>query len=113
MMTYREPRVKLGICMRIVCLTRSTWKVRNGEALEGLVRRHRAVLRLSVHESTSGVNRSGDDTQVISCHRYLVFHPFVEQLTVFHTSGHLLASSSILRVLDLDLHAMRHRAMAS
>ena len=113
MMTYREPRVQLGIRMRIMCLTRNTWKVRNGKALEGQARRRRAVLRLSVHGSTSGVNRSGDDDQVISCHRYLVFHPFVEQLTVFHTSGHVLASSSILRVLNLDLHAMQHRAMAS
>ena len=51
-------------------------------------------------------NRSGGDAQVVSCHRYLVFHPFVEQLTVFHTSGLVLASSYIFRVLDLDLHAI-------
>ena len=39
------------------------------------------------------------------CHCYLViFHPFVEQLTVFHISGLVLASSSVLEVLDLDLH---------
>ena len=50
----------------------------------------------SVHESASEVNRSCGDTQVVSCHRYLVvFHPFVEQLTVFHTSRLVLASSSI------------------
>ena len=74
--------------------------------LEVLVRRHRAVLCLSVHGSASEVNRSGGDTQVVSCHCYLVaFHPSVEQLTTFHTSGLVLASSSILRVLNLDLHA--------
>ena len=79
--------------------------------LEALARRHRAVLRLSVHESASEVNRSSDDTQVVSCHRYLVvFHPFVEQLTVFHTSELVLSSSSIFRVLNLDLYAI---AMAS
>ena len=53
-----------------------------------------------VHRSASQVNCSGADAQVVSCHRYLVvFHPFVEQLTFFHTSGLVLASSSILRVL--------------
>ena len=62
--------------------------------LEALARQRRAVLRLSIHESASEVNRSGGDAQVVSYHRYLVvFHPFVEQLiTVFHTSG--LASSA-------------------
>ena len=33
--------------------------------LEALVRRRRAVLRLSVHESASKVNHSGGDVQVI------------------------------------------------
>ena len=56
--------------------------------LEALARQRRAVLCLTVHKSANEVNRSGGDAQVISCHRYLVvFHPFVEQLTVFHTSG--------------------------
>ena len=74
--------------------------------LEALASRRRAVLRLSVHESTSKVNRSSGDAQVVSCHRYLVvFHLFVEQLTVFHTSG-LVLSSSFFRVLDLDLYAI-------
>ena len=74
--------------------------------LEVLVRRHCAVLCLSVHGPASEVNRSGGDTQVVSCPCYLViFHPSVEQLTVFHTSGLVLVSSSILRVLNLDLHA--------
>ena len=60
-----------------------------------------------VQGSASKVNRSGPDVQVVSCHRYLIaFHPFVEQLTIFHTFGLVLASPSILRVLDLDLHVM-------
>ena len=64
--------------------------------LKSLARQRHAVLRLSVHESASKVNRSGGDAQVVSCHRYLVvFHPFVEHLTVFHTSGLVLALSSI------------------
>ena len=89
--------------MRIRCLTRSTWKVRNGEA-RSAGEMTPCCLRLSVHESVSEVNRSGGDAQVVSHHHYLVFHPFVEQLTVFHTSGLILALSSIFRVLDLDLH---------
>ena len=61
----------------------------------------------SSKSSASEVNHSCGDTQVVSCHRYLVvFHPFVEQLTVFHISGLVLASSSIFWVLDLDLHAI-------
>ena len=78
--------------------------------LEALARQCRAVLCLTVYGSASEVNCSCGDAQVVSCHHYLVvFHPFVEQLTVFHTSGLVLASTSILRVLDPDLH----RAMAS
>ena len=74
---------------------------------KALARRRCAVLRLSVYESASKVNRSGGDEQVVSCHCYLVvLHPFVEQLTVFHISGLVLVSSSIFRVLDLDLHAI-------
>ena len=58
-----------------------------------------------VNESVSEVNCSGADGQVVSCHCYLViFHSFVEQLTVFHISGLVLASSSVLQVLNLDLH---------
>ena len=56
-----------------------------------------------VHGSASRVNRSGADAQVVSCHGYLVFHPYVEQLTVFYVSGLVLASCSILRVLNLDV----------
>ena len=93
---------------------RTTWKVQNGEARSTGEMTPCCPPPVSVHESASKVNSSGGDVQVVSCHRYLVvFHPFVEQLTVFHTSGLVLASSSIFLVLDLDLHAMRHRAMAS
>ena len=74
--------------------------------LEALARRCCAVLRLSVHESVSEVNRSGGDVQVVSRYRYLVFRPFVEELTVFNTSGLVLALSSIFRVLDLNLHSI-------
>ena len=74
--------------------------------LEALARRRHAVLRLSIDESASEVNRLGGDAQVVSCHHYHVFHPFVEQLTVFHTSGLVLASSSMFRALDLDFHAI-------
>ena len=57
--------------------------------------------------SASEVNHSSGDAQVTSCHRYLVvFHLFVEQLTVFHTSGLVLALSSMFRFFDLDLHAI-------
>ena len=59
-----------------------------------------------LHESANEVNRSGGDEQVISCHCYLVFHLYVEQLTVFQTPGLILASSSIFRVLNLDHHAI-------
>ena len=53
-----------------------------------------------IHGSASKVNCSGADAQVTSCHRYLVvFHPFVEQLTVFHISELVLTSSSILKTL--------------
>ena len=77
--------------------------------LEALARRCHAILHLSVHESASKVNRSGGDAQVVSCHLYLVgFHPFVEQLTVFHTSGLVLALSPIFRVLDLHAIARWH-----
>ena len=92
--------------MRIRCLSGAHGKFEMAK-LEALVRRRRAVLCLSVHKSASEVNRSGGDVQVVSYHRYLViFHPFVEQLTIFHTSGLVLASSSIFRVLDLDLHTI-------
>ena len=44
-----------------------------------------------IHGSASEVNHSDADTQVVSCHCYLVvFHPFAEQLTVFYISGVIL-----------------------
>ena len=43
------------------------------------------------HQSVSEVNCSDADTQVISCHCHLViFHLFVEKLTVFCISGLIL-----------------------
>jgi len=93
--------VQLGIRMHIRCLTRSTWKVRNGESQSAGETMPCCPPPVSVHKSASEVNHSGGDVQVISCHHYLdVFHPFVEQLTVFHTSGLVLASSSIFQVLN-------------
>ena len=97
----------LGIRMCIRCLTRTAWKVQNDEA-RSTGEMTPCCLHLSVHESVSEVNCSGGDVQVVSHHCCIVvFHP-VEQLTVFHTSGLVLASSSIFRVLDLDLHAIAH-----
>ena len=99
--------------MRIRCL-RGAHEIVKPEAL---ARRRRAVLRLSVHESASEINRSGGDAQVVSYHRYLVvFHPFVEQLTVFHTSGlvlrRLLSSESATSISmpsrDTQWHPERH-----
>ena len=89
------------MCIRY--LTQSTWKVRNGEA------RSAGKMKLScplpIRSWVSEWSKSLGWCHW--CHHYLVvFHPFVGQLTVFHTSGLILASSSIFRVLDLDLHAM-------
>ena len=77
---------------------------RNGEA-QSAVETTPCFPPSSVPFTVTEVNHLGADTQVVSCHRYLVvFQPFVEQLTIFHTSGLVLpSSSSILRVLDLDL----------
>ena len=75
--------------MGIVCLTPSTWKVRNGEARSAVV----LSSAYPVHESASELNRLGAKVQVVSCRRYLVFH----------ISGLVLASTSVLRVLDLTM----------
>ena len=78
------------------CASRGAWW-----SSKALLRRRRAVFRHPSHGSASEVNCSSADAQVVSCHRFLVvFHPFVEQLAVFHTSGLVLPSSSTLRVLD-------------
>ena len=75
----------------------------------------RAVLRLSVHESASEINRSGGDAQVVSCHRHLVvFHLFVEQLTVsIHLDlfWRLLSSESSTSISMPSSLATCHRVM--
>ena len=56
--------------------------------LEALLRRRRAVFHPLPCSRVTEVNRLGADAQLVSSHHYLViFYPFVEQLTVFHTSG--------------------------
>ena len=82
----------------------------NGEARSAVEMTPCCPPPIPLHGSASEANSSSADAQVVLCHRYLVvFHPFIEQLTVFHTSGLVLASSSILRVLDLDLPLRWHR----
>ena len=79
----------LGIRMCIMCLKPSTWKVQSDKMVKLKHCRNDAVLSSAypVHGSASQVNRLGADTQVVSCHHYLVvFHPFVEQLTAFHST---------------------------
>ena len=80
----------LGMHMRIICLTQSTWKISGKIAKCG---RDDMVLTSTylVHRSASKMNRSGADVQAVSCYCYLViFHPFVEQLTVLYISGLVL-----------------------
>ena len=55
--------------------------------------------------SESEVKRSGADAQVVLLSGLSSLSSFVEHLTIFYISGLALASSSILRVLDLDLAA--------
>ena len=59
-------------------------------------RRHTVLSAYPIHRSANEVNRSGADAQVVffciiilsSFHRLsMVVHPFVEELTVFRTSG--------------------------
>ena len=92
------------------CASRGARRKFEMATLKALSRRCRAVLRGSVypvHGSASEVNCSSADAQVVSCHRYLVVsHPFVEQLTVFHTSGLVLLSSSTFWVLDQPHHKL-------
>ena len=83
--------------MHIRCLMQSTWKIRNGEAQ-------------SAGETTPCCpppihSRVSEQSKLLGWQR--ASRPFVEQLTIFCTSGLILASSSIFRVLNL------HRAMAS
>ena len=86
---------RLGIRMRIRCLTWSTWKFQSGEA----------VFRLSVHESASEVSRSGGDAQVVSHHRYLVvFRPFVEQFLISMPSCDGILSGTCQKVRKLCIN---------
>ena len=66
--------------MYIVCLTLSTWKVRNGEAQSaGKTTACCPPPIYPAHRSATEVNHLGAKVQVVSCNRYLVvFHPFVE-----------------------------------
>ena len=66
-------------------------------------RRRCAVLRLSVHGSASEVDRSVDDAQVVSRHRLSCLSSFVEQLTFFHTSGLVLASSQSISSTSVSM----------
>ena len=93
------------------CVMQSTWKVRNGEAWSAVETTPCCPPPIpACSQSANKVNRSGADVQVISCIVcYLViFHPFVEQLTVFHTEGYIWIRSGVL----LDLH-VTSIAMAS
>ena len=83
--------------MRIMCLTQSTWKVRSNKMAKLKHCQDDAVLSSAypVHRLASEVNHSGADMQVVSCHHYLVvFHCFVEHLSIFHTSGFVFSESS-------------------
>ena len=62
----------LGIRMRIMCLTRSTWKVQNGEARSAVEMTPCCPPPIPLHGSASEVNSSSADTQVVSCHCYVV-----------------------------------------
>ena len=48
-----------------------------------------------IHRSVDKVNRSGADAQVVSCYS-VIFHPFVERLTVFYISGLILQPAALL-----------------
>ena len=98
--------ILLGIRMHIMCLTRSTGKVRmNKMARLEVLSRRRTVLC----QSCSQVSERSKSLRCWHTSHFLsplFWHlsSFVEQLTVFHTSRLVLASSSILQVLDFGLH---------
>ena len=98
--------LKLGIRMRIMCLTRSTWKVRNGKARSTVEMTPCWPLPNLLHRSASEVNCSSADAQVglspLSC-RLSSLCWAVNRLHTC-TSGLVLVSSSILWVLNLDRH---------
>ena len=110
---------ELRMCSRLSILLKSEWYIikllryhyaqqvahtphvessigRNGEAQSPVETTLCCAFAYPIHRSASKVSRLGTDVQVVSSHRYLVvFHPFVEQLTIFHISGLVPASSSI------------------
>ena len=103
----------LGIHMRVMCLAQSTWKVWNGDGRSMVETMPCCASVYPVHGSASKVNCSDADAQVVFCHGCLVFHPFVEQLTVFYVSGlvrRCLLSSESSTSMQPPLH---HIAMAS
>ena len=55
----------LGICMRIMCLTQSTWKVWNGDGWSTVKTMPCCTSVDLVHGSASKVNCSGADAQVV------------------------------------------------
>ena len=77
--------------------------------LQALAKRRRATLRLSVHKSASKVNCSGGDTQVFR-HCYLVvFHPFVEKVSL-ECLLYNLGVSSVLVTHEISFEVdMRHK----
>ena len=54
---------------------------RNGEGRSTVEMMPCCASAYPVHGSASKVNHSGADAQVVPCHGYLVFHPYVKQLT--------------------------------
>ena len=97
----------LGICLCIMCLTLSMWKVRSDK----MAKRSRDDAMLAstypVQGSASEVNHLGANTQVVSCHRYLVVsHLFVEQL-----ASRLLYISTI--VCMCILHNLKMRTIVA
>ena len=75
----------LGIPMHIRCLTLSTLEVQSDKMAKRGQRQHCAVLHLS-HSWVS--ERSKCYVQVVSFHCYhAIFHPIIEQFTVFYISG--------------------------
>ena len=58
-------------------------------------RRHWLSSTYPIHRSADKVNRSGADAQVVSCYS-VIFHPFVERLTVFYISGLILQPAALL-----------------
>ena len=105
---HADTAKKLAKCLECMnCITRYTHAhhVLHAEHLESSKWRSSKRCRDEAVLVSAEINHSGADAQVVSIHGYLVvFHSFGEQLTVLHTSGLVLVSSSILRVLNPILH---------